>query len=175
MLENIYTFFQMVIADWQNFLLGGIVIVSAIIVAIGMLKPLIANNISNKHAKKAIYAALDVVFAFAATALQFWVTTMSFEHYVIASLAHLVLTVFVYWLYENTSLRDAIHKIGSFALSRTSNVIFKNVTASNSIDTLKKELSRETLPELKEKAHKEIGSADFTAFAYKPDTDLKNL
>ena len=148
---------------------------SAIIVAIGMLKPIILKRITNKQAKKAILASLDVIFAFCATAIQFWVTSMPFKHYIIASLTHLVMTIVIYWLYENTSLRDAIHKIGSFALSRTGSIIFKNITSQSSLDSLKNELASETLPELKNKAHKEISSADFSAIAYKPDNELKNL
>ena len=180
MLENIKTFIQMVIADWQNFLLGGIVIVSAIIVAIGMLKPLIASKITNKRAKKAILAALDVVFSFAGTAIQFWVTEMPFEHYVVASIMHLFATIVVYWLYENTSFRDAIHFIGSTTLNKVgyvalSNFVKKNETPEQKLNSIKSELAQNTLPELKNKAHKEISSADFSAIAYKPDNELKNL
>ena len=179
MLENIKSFFQMVVADWQNFLLGGIVIVSAIIVAIGIIKPLITKKFTNAHAKKGILAGLDVVFSFAGTALQFWVTEMPFNHYVVASIMHLVATIVVYWLYENTSLRDVIHTIGSAALSGVRSVVVSNFAKGNTTTTtlnqIKSELYHDTLPELKNKAHKEIGSADFTAIAYKPDNDLKNL
>lgn len=119
-------------ANWQEALIGGVIVVCAIIVFVGVLKKIIFNKISNKLVRKVVLAFTSVVLAMPATALYFVGAQVNFEYYWYASAMVAILTILGYWLYENTGLRNAISYIGT-------NVVIKYATAI--VDILKNKTS----------------------------------
>lgn len=93
----------------------GIIMACMLIVLIGSLKPLVFNKISNKHLRGALLSLTNVIGAFAFVAVAFWVKGITFDYYWFTAICFCILSVFLYWAYENlTQARAGIHKLGSF-------------------------------------------------------------
>ena len=70
-MEHLKTIAQMVCAQWQDLAVIGAIMVSAIIVFIGILKPLVFNRIPWQPLRKFVLSFANVFFSFVATALYF--------------------------------------------------------------------------------------------------------
>ena len=160
----------LVTANLQEMLLVGAIMVSAIIVFIGVLKPVLFNRIACKALRKAALASADVVFSFAAVAVYFALYHFPFTYYVHTSVALTVACIVAYWLYENTSLRTLIDKLGSLALKKVSRVVSALVSdGADSVD-IEKEIKK-AADEIKVTAKKQLKSAKQS----KKDKELENL
>lgn len=105
-------------AHYLDLIVVGVIMVSAIIMFIGILKPVLFNKIKNKGVRKGLLALSDIVFAFIATAVYFLIESINWEYYWVASAITSLATIVAYWVYENTSLRTLIEKIGTIALKK---------------------------------------------------------
>ena len=99
--------------NWQDAVVGGVIIACAIIALVGILKKFLFNKISNKLVRKVVLACTSVVLVLPATALYFVSADVGFNYYWLSCLAIAVLTVIGYWLYEHTGLRNLISYIGN--------------------------------------------------------------
>ena len=79
-INKFLTFFR---ADWYNLLIAGVVIVSAITVLIGILKPLLFNRIPWKPLRRACLAFSNVALCFGSVAIWFAIKHLSFGIYLI--------------------------------------------------------------------------------------------
>lgn len=163
MLANIQSILPLFAEYYNDIIVCGIIMVSAIIVAIGLLKPLLFNRIPNKHVRKALLAFTNVAACFLTVLVYFFVRGISLDYYVTASVALSVACIITYWLYENTCLRNLIGLIGGMALRKLLSAITLAVTTDD-VNAVKAELQK-TGKELK--AH--------TKKAIKEDKDLKQL
>lgn len=145
--------------------LWGAIMVSAIIVLIGLLKPFIFNKIKNNQLRKATLALSNVVSCFVVTMLKFLVDNHDFENYWVASLSLSVCCIITYWLYENTCLRNLISLIGKKTLAKVWSVVI--VAATENDKDVKTEVEKAKV-ELKAHASNSIKE-------YTNDKDLKNL
>lgn len=130
MLEHLEWLFRVLKSNFPDNIIEGLIMVSAIIVFIGVLKPLLFNKMSCKPLRKVLLGLMDLVFALGATAVSFVIKGVNFEHYLYASAAVFVMTIVVYWFYENTCFRNLIHTIGSVALKKCGTLIAKYFSAS---------------------------------------------
>lgn len=105
----------------------GVIMVSAMIVLIGCLKPFIFDKIPNKDVRGVLLSLSNIVGAFATVAITFLIRNVSFENYWIVSTAFCICSVFVYWLYENTRARAGIHKLGKYVLTKVGRYITNKV------------------------------------------------
>ena len=144
-----------------------VIMVSAIIVLIGLMKPLLFNKIASKQVRKVALAFSNVALCFLAALILFWVNGWNFEYYVLASIALSVCCIITYWLYENTCLRNLIGVIGKIVLRKVANIAFLTVT-SDDINEVKTELQK-TTAELKAQTRSEIKNAVIE------DNDLKGI
>ena len=134
MLEFFSKYAGLLLANWQRALLGGVIVSSTVIVLLGVIKKFLINKISNKLVRKVILAFSSVILVFPLTALYFLGDEINFDHYWLGSAMNAVLTILVYWLYENTALRDLIHKI-AYAVGNKFAVYFaKRITDIDSKD-----------------------------------------
>lgn len=137
-MENIETMLPMVI-----------MMVSALIVFVGMLKPILFNKITNKPVRCVLLSLTSVGLAYASVAIVYLIKGYSFDHYLVAASVYCAVVIVAYWLYENTQLRAGIHKIGSFVLEKVFGVIANKVDVvandtkaiSSSIDMVLNELT----------------------------------
>lgn len=153
----------------QEMIIVGAIMVSAIIVFIGILKPLIFNRIPWKPLRKFVLSLSSIVFSFGATALYYVIESINiWDYYIHSSVAVSLLCIFTYWLYENfTCLRDLIDKIGKMAIKKifkVASVLYEDKDIKYEIEKAKNELKAETQNEIK-KASKSL----------KKDKDLENL
>ena len=129
--------------------------VSAIIVFIGILKPILFNRIKCKPLRKFLLGLSDVVFSFAAVAIYYAIEGFTWENYVWASVGVSVLCILAYWLYETTPLRATMDAIGNFTIKKVINVAFfafNNVEKEQilaEIDKAKSEIQSTAKNELK--------------------------
>lgn len=120
-----------IVANWQNLLLGCIIVFSAVIVVMGILKKAVFNKIANKLVRKILLAFGSVILSLPFTALYDVADGIPFDYYWVDAIVNAVATVLAYWLYENTGLRNFIGYIGKKALC-----VFVKIFA-NTIDTEK--------------------------------------
>ena len=166
MLANIQNVLSLYGAHYKDIIVYGLIMVSAIIVAIGLLKPILFNRIPNKHVRKVALALTNVATCYLTVLVYFLVCGISLEFYVIAATALSVTCIVTYWLYENTCLRNLIGLIGSMALRK----VFFAIT-SEDVEAVKTELKK-TGEELKAHTKQELKK---TAAKVKEDKDLKTL
>ena len=165
--EQFLSFYE---PDWKNLLLLGVIMVSAITVLVGILKPLMFDRIKWKPLRRACLAFTNVGLCFASVAVTFFLKHFDFSLYLHSAVATSLLSIVWYWFYENTCLRDLIHKIGKFALNKTYSVV-KNFFDCKEFEKLEKEIAIAT-EEIKANTKKELKSASKNA---KTDKELKNL
>jgi hypothetical protein len=169
MIEHANAIFQYLITNKWQYIIWGVIMVSAIIVLIGILKPIAFDRIPYKSLRKACLATTNVAFSFAATAIFYWVNAITFEWYWYGAAVIAVATIVTYWLYETTCLRNLIHKIGTMALRSIWNVL-KNIFDKDDVEDVRKELLtvQNTLTEATKKELK-------AAKGVKHDKELNNL
>lgn len=170
MLANIETVLSLFGAHYQDIIVCGVIMVSAIIVAIGLLKPILFNKIANKYIRKAALALSNVVACFATALVYFLINGYGLKYYIVAATALTVTCIVTYWLYENTCLRNLIGIIGSHALRKVLKLSLFAVT-TNDIELVKDELKK-TGAELKTTTQLELKKVSTSK---KEDKDLKTL
>jgi hypothetical protein len=170
MYAYVKTFLDFYLADWKDLLLLGVIMVSAITVFVGILKPLLFNKIKWKPLRRASLAFTNVALCFACVAVGFLIKKYDFSVYLHTAVATSLFSIIWYWVYENTCLRDLISKIGGVALSKCYAMV-KKLFDKNDAQEIEKEISI-LVEELKTNAKKEIKSATKNV---KTDKELKNL
>lgn len=170
MLANIKAMLYYFGAHYNDIIVSVVIMVSAIIVAIGILKPIIFNKITNKYVRKAVLAFSNVVGCFIAALIYFLLEDWNLKYYFLASGALSVCCIVTYWLYENTCLRNLIGVVGNIALRKGLSVLNLAVT-NDDVNTVKAEIKNATA-QLKTTTKQELKK---TATQIKVDKDLKNL
>lgn len=106
-----------ILSNWQTVLTGGIYAVSIVIFVLGCLKPLIKRWVGNSTLRKVIFAWLSVLLNIPATALSFWVEGLPSEQFWTLMAVNTIGTILVYFVYENSALRDGLHWFGKKLLT----------------------------------------------------------
>ena len=129
-----------------------VAMVSGIIVAIGLLKPILFDRIKNKQLRKVALAFSNVAFCFICTLVVFFVQAWNLKYYLISAIALTISCIITYWLYENTCLRNLIATIGNIVLKKLVNTasIAVNADDINEIKTEAKKVSKELKAKTKE-------------------------
>ena len=157
-------------ANFQDIFLYVVLMVSAIIVTIGLLKPLLYNKIKCKELRKVALAFSNVALCFIAALIVFVLEGWNFDHYIAASIVLAVTSIVIYWLYENTCLRNLIATIGNIVLRKFGSVALLTMEKQD-INEIKTE-AKKAVTELKAQTSKELKK---TAKTIKEDKDLKGL
>ena len=118
MFYNIEVALNFVKENWATFWLIGVIMVSAITVLIGVLKPFVFDKIRIKPIRKACLAFSNIALCFLGNAILYWWNNGNFDLYFHTSFTTAIVSILWYWLYENTCLRDLIHKIGTVVLNK---------------------------------------------------------
>lgn len=122
MLKQMFSIF---FNDWENLLMIAFIMVSALIVFLGAMKPVLFNKIENKNLRGTALFFSSILLSFVATALAFWIKDWNFDYYFWASGAFSVWTIVVYALYEYTRLRSLIEWVGTIAIEKFFGIIGK--------------------------------------------------
>ena len=138
MIEQANAIFQYLITNRWEYIIWGAIMVSAIIVIIGILKPIAFDKIPYKALRKACLAATNVAFSFASTAICYWVNDINFKWYWYGAAIISIATIITYWLYETTCLRNLIHKIGTMTLKKVWGIL-KNIFDKDDVEDIKNE------------------------------------
>ena len=116
-----------------------VLMVSGIIVAIGLLKPLLYNKIKNKQIRKVALAFSNVILCFVCVLVTFVIRGWDLNYYLASAIVLSVSCIVTYWLYENTCLRNLIDMIGSIVLKNVANKVLLNTAdVANIKDEAKK-------------------------------------
>ena len=164
--NNIQNLLPIIGTHCQGILVCGLIMVSAIIVAIGLLKPLLFNKIKNKHIRGSVIAFTNVAACFGTVLVYFLLNGISFEYYIAAAVSLSVSCIVIYWLYEFTRLRSLIEVIGTIVLRKVLKVSLFALSTED-VEAVKTELQK-TGAELKAHAKKELKKAA-------EDKDLRTL
>lgn len=170
MLNHFKTILSFLEANYNDVIVYVVAMVSAIIVAIGLLKPLIFNKIQNKQIRKVALAFSNVALCFATALALFLINEWNFEYYLTSAIALSVCCIITYWLYENTCLRNLIEVVGKIVLRKIAGVAAIAVTTED-VKEVKKAVQNAT-KDVKTQTKTEIKHA---ATTIKEDNDLKGL
>ena len=142
-----------------------IIMVSAVIVFMGILKAVLFNRIKNKHIRCVALSFTSIALMYGVVALYFAINAYNFKWFWLCGTAVSIAMIVTYWLYENTQLRAGIHKIGSFVINK----LFSKVTSKVHTIADGTEAIGSAIDEmLKSGASKSSGTTD-------KNKDLKNL
>lgn len=116
-------FVNALLENWRQVLVGGAIVISAVIVIMGMIKKLF-DKVPNKYLRKFLLALTSVVLVLPVSAIYFVCAGIDYQYFWGDYALLAGATIITYWLYENTCLRELIQKIGSLTLGK----FFKYVT-----------------------------------------------
>lgn len=108
---------EYILSNWQTLLIGGVYAVSIVIFVLGCLKPVIKRWISNSTLCKVIFAWASVLLNIPATAVSVWLEGLPSEHFWTLAVINAISTILVYFVYENTALRNGLHWFGKKILT----------------------------------------------------------
>ena len=160
------------LGNWQDVVLTVAIIVCSVIVAIGSMKTPVFNKIKNKLVRKIVLSFASLVMILPVTAVYFLIGGYSFDIYWYSVYALMPIQVVVYWLYENTGLRNGINKIGSFCFRKIFVRFCATVVDDDNKATREKLVS--TNKELKDYTKETIKSS-LVSNNKQADKDLDNL
>ena len=169
MVEFIKTGLFYLASNLQDIFVYTVVMVSAIIVAIGLLKPVVFNKIKSKQWRKVALSFSNVGACFISALVLFCIKSWNFKYYLAFAIALTISCIVTYWLYENTCLRNLIETIGKIALRKFGNVAFLAVT-TDEMEEIKNEAKKATA-EIKAMTKDAIQQ---TATQMKEDKDSEN-
>lgn len=159
-------------ANWQRALLGGLIVVSAVITIMGILKKAIIDRIPNKLVRKIVLAFSSVVLVFPLTALYFVGDKINFDHYWVGCALNASATIIVYWLYENTGCRNLFHKVGNITIGKLVKYIARQIVNSDNASTQNTVALQEITSELKSEVKTTLIGSIVNS---NHDNDLDNL
>lgn len=100
------------LSNWESLLVGGVLVVSVVIFLMGFIKLAAANNIKSKLLRKVILAWSSVLVALPVTAGITVLYGYDWTYFWAIYAFNAGGTIFVYWFYENTALRDGLAWLG---------------------------------------------------------------
>lgn len=127
---------EYILSNWQTLLIGGVYAVSIVIFVLGCLKPVIKRWISNSTLCKVIFAWASVLLNIPATAVSVWLEGLPSEHFWMLAVINAISTILVYFVYENTALRNGLHWFGKKILTL---LFSKYVSPVQTKDEIRKE------------------------------------
>lgn len=98
-------------------LVGGLIVVSIVFFLMGLFKKYIANRIKNKGLRKTVLSFSSIVLVIPFTIGQVFYNGLSLEDsFLVLYLVNAFSTIFVYWFYEGTHIREGLSFIGKKVL-----------------------------------------------------------
>ena len=155
MLNNMKNMLLYFGAHSTDIIVSVVIMVSAIIVAIGFLKPILFDRIKNKELRKVALAVSNVAASFISAFGYFVKEGWDFKYYVLASLALTVACIITYYVYETIpGMRKLIGGLGAAAIGKVFNVALLAAT-TNDDNVVKAEFQNATV-ELKDTTRQEL-------------------
>ena len=115
--------FDIFMGSQEEIVTAVIIMVSAVIVFMGILKAVLFNRIKNKHLRCVALSFTSVALMYGVVAVYFAINTYNFKWFLPCGTLVCIAMIVTYWLYENTQLRTGIHKIGSFVINKLFNKV----------------------------------------------------
>lgn len=129
MKEWILTTARYFLSEWEALLVGGVVVVSAVIFLMGVLKKLVIDRISNSLVRKIVLSWSSVLLVLPVTAISVICNGFDWSNFWAIYAVNAVATIILYWLYENTAIRNALAFLGSRAVTKfISGVVTQDLT-----------------------------------------------
>lgn len=93
-----------------------IIMVSAVIVFMGILKRVLFNKISSKPWRCVALSFTSLALMYVTVAIYFLINSVDFKWFLPCGTLVSFAMIIIYWFYENTQARAGIHKIGSVVI-----------------------------------------------------------
>lgn len=160
------SFFEYFVENESDLFVGGVIIVGVVIALMGILKKLKPiKNIKNNTARKVILAWMSVFLTVGLTVASMYLNELKQDHFWALCVINSAGTILIYWLYENTALRNLFEKIGKSVINK---VLHRKPS------TLVE--AKELLQEINKDAESLLQSVNSESSVHKyMDDDLKNL
>ena len=115
---EIQRLFQLCLENWQDVLVGGVIVAWSVIFMIGVAKRLGLGNIRNKHLKRAILYFGSLSMVLPTTALYLMLEGVDFQYYWYACIGVGIIMTVTYAFYENAGVRALVHCVGEKTVGR---------------------------------------------------------
>ena len=156
----------------QELAIWSAIMVSMIIAFVGIIKPFVFPN--HKELRKTSLSLINMGASFASTAIYFIVNGINWRWYFTGAFLMVIATIVTYHLYETFHLREAIHKVGNFAIdkfARLAKIILSKLVNDEDVDV--KASANTTFKEVSAYAKSEFKKA--TKKIVNNDNELENL
>ena len=172
MLEFCLNTTKLLLTNWQNYLIGGLVVVSLIIFVVGCFKKAVLDRIKIKLLRKVLCAVTSLIFVFPATSIYLFLENIPLEYYWYGYTIFALFTILTYWAYEHFGARSLLHFLGATTWSGIKGM-FRKVFIKVLTDE-KANIKDELTKELKT-TYKTAKETTKESLLKKADKDLKNL
>lgn len=170
-MEILQTLWEMVRANYQEYLIVGAIMVTNIFGLIGLLKVVFFNRIKNEEIRHFLLSLSDIVASFTTMAIYFAWNGIAWRNYVFASIALSFACIIVYWVYETIPyLRTFIDKLVKIVFGKLFNIGLL-VARGGTAQQIEKEFQT-IASEVVSATKKELKSA---SKSLKKDKELENL
>ena len=166
-------FFEVFLMNLERAFYGYLIVVSAIIVLMGLLKKAAFNKIGNKTLRKVLLAFTSLALVLPFTALYFLGDDINFKYYWVGCAMNGLALIVTYWFYENTALRNLINQIGSLTLGRFFGFIWSRIRGDKKGDVL--EDLQETTQLLHDEAKEATPAAPVTVSLVTPKIPIASV
>ena len=157
--------------NYHDIIVNVVIMVSAIIVCIGFLKPILFDRIKNKELRKGALALTNIGACFVAALGYFLRNGWNLKYYPLAAVALTVVSIVTYYVYETVpGARKLIGGIGLAAISKVFNVGI--LAATNDDAKVVGTEAKNAVTELKTFTRNELKKA---STKINVDKDLRNL
>lgn len=165
---EIQKLFQLCLENWQDVIVGGVIVAWSVIFMMGIAKRLGLGKIKNKHLKRAILYFGSLSMVLPVTAMYLFLEHISFDYYWFACGGVGILMTVTYAFYENAGVRALVHCVGEKTVGR----VFKTLCLAfkdkaDTADTVQRLTM--TTNELKEEVRRDLRGH------VKEDRDLYDL
>ncbi len=165
MIDFIISTANHILTDWQSYLIGGMIVVWAIITFEGFVKIGLKRLFKNKTLRGFVLAILSLILVFPATAFYLWIENVSFNYYWFAYTIFGIATIVTYWVYEYLGIRLSV----KWLLEKTG-LLIKNifdkiysgekVVVKDEISTIYNDIKKEVVKKSKKEKKAQISDLD---------------
>lgn len=154
-----------ILSDGHELSLGGVVVVGVVIALMGVIKNLKPiKGIKNSVVRKVILAWSSIVLTVALTVVSVFLNEFKQDHFLAICIFNSVGTIVLYWLYENTALRNFVAWVGKKTILKL--LVRKPKTI---------EEAKEFASEVNKDVESLLQSVNSESLSKYKDDDLKNL
>lgn len=162
-------FFDYLMSDIQDLFVGGVIVVGVVIVLMGALKSLKPiKTIKNDTFRKVLLAWLSIILTVGLTTLSVYLNEFKEDHFWALCIVNSIGTVLIYWVYENTAVRNFVEWVGKHTIIK---LLTKKPKTIDEVKKLNEDINHDTECDIESL----LSFVESESLPHYKDDDLKTL